>query len=192
MSTKATKATIMSTKEIEADSKKYFWKSIYDPSQVSRFRVQMEFTEHGDGERYWRNDWTRAQDPKRVSPATLDRHRETAIAFCFAETATKKKTKVVPSEHDSHLAKASRLYNVDQDGGGCLVWGEDTVETERGITYRLNVGDDGLPSERKGRERKTESKSKRSSERKSRSRSKSKSRETNDKGLRSSGACVSS
>jgi hypothetical protein len=76
------------------------------------------------------------------------------------------------------------------------VWGEDTVETERGITYRLNVGDDGLPSERKGRERKTESKSKRSSGRKSRSRSrsksKSKSRERNDKGVRSSGACVSS
>jgi uncharacterized membrane protein YgcG len=186
MSTKVAEATIMSTKEIEADAKKYFWESIYDESQVSRFKVQMEFTEHGDGERYWRNDWTRAQDPKRVSPATLDRHRETAIAFCFAETATKKKTKVVPSEQDSHLAKASRLYNVDQDGGGCLVWAEDTMETERGdFTYRLNVGDDRLPSERKARERKKSSQ-------RSRRQSKSKSREGNDGAGRSSGGCVSS
>jgi hypothetical protein len=74
MSTKATKATIMSTKEIEADAKNNFWESIHDPSQVSRFKVQMEFTDHGGGERYWRNERTRAQDPKRVSPATLDRH----------------------------------------------------------------------------------------------------------------------
>ena len=71
----------------------------------------------------------------------------------------------------------------------------DTVETERGVTYRIDVADDALPLERKAREKRTESKikterdSRRSSERETRS--KSKSRERNDE-ARSSGACVSS
>ena len=173
----------MSTEEIEADAKKYFWESIYDDSQVSRFKVQMELTEHGDGERYWRNEWTKTQDPKRVSPATLDRHRLTAIAFCLAETATKKTTKVVPLEHDAHLAEMSRLYNEDQQGGGCLVLAEDTMETKRGnFTYKLNVGDDRLPSETKAREGKMSRRKK----------GKSKSREGNEGTGRSSGGCVSS
>jgi hypothetical protein len=172
------------------DGKKYFWRSIYDASQVSRFKVQMELTEHDDGERYWRNEWTRAQDPKRVSPATLDRHRLTAIAFCLAETATKKTTKVVPSEHDAHLAETSRLHNEDQDGGGCLVTAEDTRETQNGgFTYRLNVGDDALPSERKARER---WRSSQGSSRKGSRKSRNKIRGKDDRTMGDRGTCVSS
>jgi len=195
MSTKATEATIQPTKITEAYAKKFFWDSIHDATKVSRFKVQMYLTVHRKGEEFWRHEWTKAQSPNRVSPATLERHRQTAVDFCFAQTATKKTTKVVPSEHNSHLAEASHRHNVGQQGGGCLVLAGDTVETERGVTYRIDVADDALPSERKAREKRTESKieterdSRRGSE--GETRSKSKSRERNDK-ARSSGACVSS
>jgi hypothetical protein len=146
----------------------------------------MEFTEHKSGQRYWRHRWTKARSRERLSKATLKRHRQTAIDFCLAETATRKTGPVVPSEHDAYLAERSLLYNGDQHGGGCLIWGEDTIETERGdFTYRLNVGDDVLSSERKARE------SKRSSQRGSR-KSTSKNRDKDDRTEGDRGTCVAS
>jgi hypothetical protein len=169
----------MSTKPTRPDAEQSFWSLVKDPSKVSRFKVQMEFTEHLDGERYWRHAWTKAKSPDRVSPRTLARHRDTAIAFCHAETATKKKTALVFDTHDTYLAQKSRLYNTNQRGGGCLVRAEDTAMSKTGPTYALNVGDDALPSEGAGsseseRERKTDKESKRSGARKLESNSDSK------------------
>jgi hypothetical protein len=142
---------------------------------------------------HWRHEWTKARSRERLSKATLEQHRKAAIAFCHAETATKNTGPVVITEHDILLAESSRQYNKKQKGGGCLLWAEDTVKTGRGVTYRLNVGDDLLPSKGMNtRERKTErdtdKKSKRSSERKSQSKSRNGTGRTDG----SHGTCVSS
>jgi hypothetical protein len=175
------------------DADTYFWSLVKDPSKVSRFKVQMEFTKHLDGEEYWRHAWTKAKSPDRVSPETLARHRATAIAFCYAETATKNKTDVVPSKYNTYLAGRSRRHNKNQNGGGCLVWAVDTVKTATGVTYRLNVGDDALSSEGDGTsERETATKNGKKSKRSNESKNKSKSRNTKDRGQGSQGTCAAS
>ena len=185
------KYTTMSTKPSQADAKESFWDLIDPATEASRFKVQMKFTEHKSGKWYWRHEWTKARSRDRLVEATLERHRKAAIEFCLAETATERKGPVVPPEHDAYLAERSLSYNGDQHGGGCLLWAEKTVKTDKSITYRISVGDDALPTPGgTTTQTKTRRESKRSSERKSRS--KNKSRESSDGAGRSSVGCVSS
>jgi hypothetical protein len=142
----------MPTSEADRASKHSFYKTLTDPSEVSRFKVRLEYpqresmnTEEEVSITFHLYTRRRRRGGTKLSEPIRARHKSAALDFCEWLTGARYPTDSIPVElSKSMISQAERFETAPTEGNpSCRMWARaiyenlDTKERE----FKLVVGD---------------------------------------------------